>query len=418
MSFCIVNRIKLNKINGFQQSIMEDLIKQHFDQMSLDIRKQAPGYYRFMDQKVTPDVLQFVSECIITYTGKNPGCVFSAPEIEHSQYFIKNVTREFSKPAPGEKSTDSEYDKWPAQIIQALRFAGVIEEQGKKGRAVGYVVLRPDILEYIAERSQNAYAFLFYYIVKVLSDSGFYNYIEQYRDRYLAGSLDKTDFCELKQRFESFMIGHTRIKGRYEPRRIFPKVLNILASEYRIPGSVSGKMSKFPFMTSDLIYNRVNFRDKNKSKSVSRQEQQKNRVARQDPIQRISAAKKRIKELHSQSKVQDQWATGEATQVHHIFPENEFPQLADRLENLIRLTPTQHNTKAHPHNKTGVIDCEYQFICLIEKSHGIERSLEKGEFDYSRESFVGVINTGLKQNLSYASSFEDIRASIKRAYRG
>lgn len=396
---------------------MEDLLKKHFDQLDLDIRKQAPGYSRFMDQKVTPDVLRFVAECILAYTGKNPGRVFSAPEIEHSRYFIKNVTREFSKPPPGEKSTDSEYDKWPSQIIQALRFAGIIKEQGRLGRAVGYVIAKPDILEYISARSQNAFTFLFHYIVKVLSDSGFYGYVEKYRDHYLAGLLDKTDFHELKQHFESFLIGHTQIKGKYEPRRIFPKVFNILASEYRIPGSIRGSMSKFPFMTSDLIYNRVNVRDKKKPKSISRREQQKALMARQDPAQRIDSAKRRIKELHSRSEVQDQWATGEATQVHHIFPEKEFPQLADRLENLIRLTPTQHNTKAHPHNKTGVIDREYQYVCLIEKSYSIEESIKKGEFDYSRESFIGVINTGLNQKLPYSASFEEIRAAIKKVYR-
>ena len=396
---------------------MEVLLKQHFNQIDLDIRKKSPGYSRFMDQKVTPDVLRFVSDCILSRTGKKLGQVFSAPEIEHSQYFKKNVAREFGKPTPGEKSTDSEYDKWPSQIIQTLRFAGVIKEKSKAGHAVGYVVVRPDILGYIAVRSQNAYAFLFHYIVKLLTDSGFYGHIEQYRDRYFAGSLDKTDFYELKQRFESFIIGHTQIKGKYEPRRIFPKVFNILASEYRIPGSIGGIMSKFPFMTSDLVYNRVNVRDKKKPKSVSRQEQRKALSAREDPVQRMAAAKKRVKELHSQSEVQDQWAKGEATQVHHIFPENEFPQLADKLENLIQLTPTQHNTKAHPHNKTGVIDRDYQYVCLMEKSHSIEESIKKGEFDYSPESFIGVINTGLNQKLPYNTSFEEIRAAIKGAYR-
>ena len=30
--------------------------------------------------------------------------------------------------------------------------------------------------------------------------------------------------------------------------------------------------------------------------------------------------------------------------MHHIFPANEFPSIADYLENLIALTPTQHFT--------------------------------------------------------------------------
>ncbi len=395
----------------------EDSIKKHLEKIDLDIRKKADGYSRFMDQKVTPDVLRFVSECILEQTNKNKEVVFSAPGIEHSQYFIKNVAREFSKPVPGEKSTNSEYDKWPAQIIQTLRFAQIIRENGKLDRAVGFLVIRPDLLEQISLGSQYAYTFLFHYITKLLNDSGFHKYIERYRDYYLNGTLDKTHFNELKKHFENFIIGHTNIKGKYEPSRIFPKIFNVIASEYRIPGSVSGRMSKFPFMMSDLVYNRVNFRDKKKPKSISRQKQKELVVARQNPVQRINAAKKRIKELHQQSEIQDQWSTGEATQIHHIFPENEFPQLADRLENLIRLTPTQHNTKAHPSNKTSIIDREYQCLCLLEKSHSVEESIKKGEFDYSRESFIGVINTGLKIKLTYDLSFDQIRTAIKKAYR-
>lgn len=400
---------------------MKDLLKQHFDHLNLDIRKQAPGYSRFMDQKVTPDVLRFVAECIVQHTGSKTKQPFTASEIERSTYFIKNVSREFSKPTPYDKRTKHEYDKWPAQIIQTLRFSGVLVEHKKKGRATGFIVVKPDILAYIAARTQNAYAFLLQYMTKLLKDSGFYPFIERYRDLYLLGRLDKTDFQELKERFERFIIGHTRIKKKYEPRRIFPKVINILAAEYRIPGAIGGRMSKFPFMTSDLIYNRVNFRDKGKSKGISRQErmemEQKKLVERKNPIYRISSAKKRIKELHSGSEVKDQWAVGEATQVHHIFPENEFQQLADRLENLIRLTPTQHNTKAHPGNNTAIIDREYQCVCLIEKAHSIEESIKKGEFDYSRESFIGVINAGTGQKLSYNLSFEDIRAALKKIYR-
>lgn len=397
---------------------MDDLLKQHFDHLDLDIRKQAPGYSRFMDQKVTPDVLRFVAECIIQCAGSNPKHLFTASEIEHSAYFVKNVTREFNKPAPGDERTAHEYDKWPAQIIQTLRFAGVLEEKGAKGRAAGFVVTNPDILKYIATRSQNSYTFLFQYLTKLLKDSGFYGYVEHYRDAYLAGKLSKTDFHELKERFESFIIGHTRIKKKFEPRRIFPKVINIFAAEFRIPGTVGGHMSKFPFMTSDLIYNRVNFRDKRKPKSISRQEQMERGglAERNNPVYRVTSAKKRIKELHAGSEVHDQWSVGEATQVHHIFPENEFSQLADRLENLIRLTPTQHNTKAHPNNHTAVINREYQCVCLIEKSHSIEESIKMGQFDYSREAFIGIINAGLGENLSYDLSFDQIRVAIKKIY--
>ena len=397
---------------------MEVNLTEYFKHIDLDIRKKAPGYSRFMDQKVTPDVMTFVAECIIQFTENKPGIEFTSSEIEHSNYFVKNLPREFSKVPPTDLRARHEYDKWPAQIIQTLRFSKVLTEKGKKGHAVTYVVSESNILRYVSVRSQNAYALLLQYLTKLLKDSGFFPNIEHYRDLYLGGGLTKTGFQELKKKFESFIIGHTNIAKMYEPRRIFPKVVNIFAAEYRIPGTIHGQMSKYPFMASDLIYNKINFRDKLKSKSISRQEFLENEKAtnRNTLVSRVVNAKKRIKELQPNSEVNDQWGVGEATQVHHIFSDSEFPQLSDRLENLIRLTPTQHNTKAHPGNKTNVIDPGYQYICLIEKSYSIEKSIGKGEFDYSRESFIGVVNTGLNQHIPYDLSFDSIRQALKAIY--
>lgn len=110
---------------------MNDILIQHFQTINLDIRQKDPGYSRFMDQKVTPDVLQFVSECIVEYTESHPGS-FTAKDIERSDYFVKNVGRVFNKPTPEDKRTKHEYDKWPAQIIQTLRFAKILVEVEKK----------------------------------------------------------------------------------------------------------------------------------------------------------------------------------------------------------------------------------------------------------------------------------------------
>lgn len=397
---------------------MEDYIRQHFQNQDLDIRKKRSGYSRFMDQKVTPDVLRFVAESIIHHNGSNPG-PFTASEIEHSDFFIKNVPREFNKPTPKDDRTRHEYDKWPAQIIQAFRFAGALNEVGSQSRAITFDITEPKILEYVSARPQNAYAFLVQYITKLLKDSDFYKYFEQYRDKYIAGTLDKTDFHELKENFIKFIFAYTNIKEEFEPRRIFPKVFNILASEHRLPGTIGGRLSPFPFVASDLIYNRVNFRDKDKSKYISRQEFEKlqqEMIKRKSSTYRIAKAKEHIKTIHSKSEVNDQWAKGDATQVHHIFPENEFPQLADRLENLILLTGTQHNAKAHPNNNTSIINREYQLVCLIEKLHTIKQSLARSEYDYSKESFIGVINVGLGLNIPYDETFEQIEIKLKRHY--
>lgn len=397
---------------------MNNLIELHFNSTDLDIRKKAFGYSRFMDQKVTPDVLCFVADCIVNYMSASTK-TFSVKDIWDSPYFRKNVTRHFGKPSPDDKRTLHEYDKFVAQPIKTLLFSKVLEVQ-ISGKKQNFTVKNLDLLKFISIRSENAYTFLYSYIKKVLQDSGFYQNLEKYRDFYLNDRLDKEKFTDLKEKFISFIIGNTEIKKEFEPKRIFPKVFNIFAAEQRIPGTISGRMSKYPFLPSDLIYNRINFRDKKKNKGVTRQEAGDfaSRTKEYEKLPyRVSKAKAQIKKLHPESEVKDQWANGNATQVHHIFPEHEFKQISDRLENLIRLTPTQHNTKAHPNNNTQIIDKGYQYICLESKIDSVEKSVLLGKFDYSRESLIGVINTGLKINLPYTISFSDLRKEIKKIYR-
>ena len=398
---------------------MKNLIELHFKSKDLDIRKKTFGYSRFMDQKVTPDVLCFISDCIFNHISGNKK-IFTIKDIWDSGYFRKNVTRHFGKPSPDDKRTFHEYDKFVSQPIKTLLFAQVLEVK-ITWKQQHFKVKNVDLLKFISIRSENAYVFLYHYITKVLQDSGFYKNLESYRNFYLTNRLDKEKFADLKEKFISFIIGNTEIKKEFEPRRIFPKILNIFSAEQRIPGTISGHMSKYPFLPSDLIYNRINFRDKNKNKGITRQEAG-NIVSRTKEYEklpyRVANAKAQIKKLHTESEVRDQWANGTATQVHHIFPEHEFKQISDRLENLIRLTPTQHNTKAHPNNNTRIIDKGYQYICLEAKIDSVEKSVQQGKFDYSRESLIGVINTGLKTNLPYTISFDNLRKEVKKIYRG
>lgn len=117
------------------------------------------------------------------------------------------------------------------------------------------------------------------------------------------------------------------------------------------------------------------------------------------------------------SEVNDAWGNGEATQVHHIFPKDSFPQIAHYVENLILLTATQHNTKAHPNNKTQQINKDYQLVCLLAKADTIETSLRLvGERYYRKESFVYVINTGLSTDFSTSLTLGEIKTKLIQIY--
>jgi hypothetical protein len=99
------------------------------------------------------------------------------------------------------------------------------------------------------------------------------------------------------------------------------------------------------------------------------------------------------------------------------FPKSQFPQLAHYLENLIKLTATQHFTKAHPNNKTQEINRDYQLTCLLAKANTIESSLNAvGDKYYRKESFIFVINTGLVQNISLGTPFAMLKKELIKIY--
>ena len=87
------------------------------------------------------------------------------------------------------------------------------------------------------------------------------------------------------------------------------------------------------------------------------------------------------------------------------------------VENLILLTATQHNTKAHPNNRTQQINKDYQLVCLLAKADTIENSLLRfGERYYRKESFVHVINVGLTVEFTTSLSFNDIKTMLIQFY--
>ncbi len=396
---------------------MEDLVKQHFDQLDLDIRKQAQGYSRFMDQKVTPDVLSFIADCVLNLLdGKDPGAVFTTKDIWDFQYFQKNIVAIFGKPSPTNESADAEYDKFIAQPLKTLAFAKILKEE-KVGVRNTYQVVQPELLEYIAQSERNSWLFLSRYVEKVLTDSGFIKKLEAYKDKALSKTVTQEDFALLKTEFESFMRGYTNINTDVEIRRIFPKILNPYAVDRMINGSEDGRMTKNRFAYSDLMYNRGNFRDLGKDKALTRNEAEEIVVDKPEfSAYKVQKAKGVIKRNHSTSEVHDSLAIGEATQVHHVFPEHEFPQISAYVENLILLTPQQHNTKAHPSNHTQSIDRDYQRECLLSKIDSIETSIKQGKDIYSKESLIHVLNIGLSLDMSTNTTFDELRDLIKKAY--
>ncbi len=397
---------------------MIEKIQAHLQNINFDVRITKDA--RFMDQKVTPDVLCIIADCVLNVEADRK-IEFTKDDIWNDNYFNTNVKAIFNKPDAKNETTRQEYDKFTSQPLRTLAYAGVLEMR-KEGNKNIYKIKNQSLLEFIAMKERNSYIFLYHYLVKVLSDSNLLRFFKDFKNRCIEKTITKEDFQDLKTRFQRFMIGNTPINGKVEVNRIFPKILNVYACENNIQGTIKGRLSKRQIYYTDLMYNRPNWRDVDKNKGISRAEaiaEHENLMLEQNEAYsdyQVQKAMNMIRKMYKESEVKDQWANGEATQIHHIFPKAEFPQLAHYLENLIKLTPTQHYTKAHPNNKTQEINKDYQLVCLLAKSDSIEQSLNRGEFIYRKESFVYVINIGLSTKLEVNQNFTQIKRELTRIY--
>jgi hypothetical protein len=394
---------------------MIEQISRLLSQCNYDIRISNDA--RFIDQKVTPDVLSIIADCILNYVGNRNDLDFTKDEIWNSPYFNNNIATIFNKPDTQNHTARLEYDKFTSQPLKALAYAGVLSVD-KRDRINYFRINNREILQFIADRERNAFIFLTHYIEKVLSDSGFYRHFERLNQLYRDNALTNEEFQEFKRRFQRLIIGNTNINGNTEVNRILPKVFNILAVQNNMPGTIKGRLSQNQFYYSDLMYNRTNWRDRNKAKNLTRQETENLHITQNVYYANylVQRAKAIIRRLYKHSEVRDHWGNGSATQVHHIFPQSQFRSIAHYLENLILITPTQHFTKAHPNNNTQVINTDYQLVCLLAKSASIETSLNNREVYYSKESFVFVINTGLNKQLNPNSGFDSINRELVSFY--
>ncbi len=393
-------------------------IQRFLERCDLDIRKTHNG--RTIDQKCTMDVMCLVADCILEYAGSRTDGTFTVKDIWYNDYTVENVQQIFCKPDPARKASN-EYDKYFGQPIKLLDAAGIIHGE-RDGRAYRYAIANRELLEYISFRERNSYSFLCIYIEKVLKDSGIYEVFKSFFEKQ-----DKNSFRELKEAYTNFMIKYTPINGATECGRIFTKVLNPLACKYRKRGTQRGHLSKDVITQDMLLYNQKNWRDilKEKPKDVTRREHENGLQMPDDYMTayRINRAKKNLRrfneqyrqgrtELYDRRHIMDP-----ATQMHHIFPAHEYPAIADYLENLIALTPTQHFSYAHPNNNTQYIDRNYQYLCLVAKAGTIRKNLRGAGGEpviYEFSSFQTVLNTGLGTEAFSAVSDMDFEGLLNR----
>lgn len=376
-----------------------------------DIRKS--GSARWIDQKCTPDVLWSISDFIVNYVDSIKED-FTVRDIWNSEYAKETIDATFSKPNTDEEKVENEYDKFFSQPLNMLCYAHILADVSSTKSHL-YKVENRDVLDYIARNDMNSLKFIYMYNEKVMSDSGLYDKFDIFFEKQ-----DKTTFNLLKQSFIDLYHDYTPVKKDFEPKRIFTKVLNPIAYKLKKCGTERGNLSRTLITKADLMYNQDNFRDiyKDKPKNVSRKEWLANNpqfnVKDGYFEQQMNHAKKILRDFNAKyrnniselTKFNEEWKTDDikATQMHHIFPKNEYPDIMYYLENLIALTPNQHYGFAHPNNKTQYVDPVSQKILLIAKIASIKFNLlSEEERIYDFENLKTVLYIGFNE-------LEDVKA--------
>ena len=235
--------------------------------------------------------------------------------------------------------------------------------------------------------------------------------------------LDKEQiYIPLRDRIIEMYHTHTPVKKDYEPKRIFNKLLNVLAFRRKKLGSKKGFISKDIISLAEIRYNNANWRDTNKPKGMTRQDYaltvDGTTATNKGYYNRaIDQAKRFVRELEQYSEVHH-YPSYPATDAHHIFMRSQYPDLADMPENIIALTGTEHYTFAHPNRNTQRTDENYQMVCLISKLDSIERNFQAGRNDYSLADFTRVLNEGLETDeFSEQMGYEMIKAHLLKYLR-
>ena len=414
----------MNKLNDILSEKIPLSIKEKlfcfFEKQKLDIRFHNDG--RWIDQKCTPDVVLFIADCILEYTEHSLQVEFTKDDIWNSSYFNENVKAFFSKPDAKEITAIHEYDKFTAQPIKMLARSGVLSEF-KRGNKNFYTIHSLEMLVFISSSEKNSLFFIYAYIMITFSQSGFINNILSFIQ-----NNTPEEYKNIKSNFARLLHKNTRINGDTEANRIFIKVINPIAFMHDICGTIRGRISKFNILFGDLMYNRINFRDLDKAKNVTRKQHKHNLI--NDYYERDGdfgipkvystyLVKQLVKSYHKYiSEIPDEWSNAKATHAHHIFMKNGFPKIANHKENIISLTPTQHYNKAHPNNNTHIIDSQYQEICLMHKLLSVEKSITAKDNFYSLDLYIEVVNIGKPSTqLNSNDNPDTIRKKIALAYR-
>ena len=383
-----------------------DEIINYISKIDLDLKTRG-GNPRYFDQKVQPDIVEIISECILDFSKKKH--FFTIKDIWDNKFSEDLVYEYFKKPKASDKKAANEFDKFFSQPICFLTFFAILHRE-KKGNKYYHTILKPDILEYIASDQRKALNFINICLICFIKS----NQLKSAFDKFF-NEQDKESYFLLRESFYEFTYNNTNINrsNKHEPGRIFTPIINALAFKQNKKGSQKGRISKDVIYLGDLIYARPNWKDilDGKPGELTRESWTEKKLNNIDEQLSLSSSERSSKKVivKKYGNTSEYSGSDGALDTHHIFPRSFNFDLCHYKENLIRITPDEHYIKAHPNRNTQIIDKPFQVELLKAKLKSVETSLKNGEDFYDLKFFIDMLKKGFKIDLPTDLSVYDLK---------
>ncbi len=375
--------------------------------------RKTPCVGVHFEQKITPDLIWCVAYVVLDLIQDDENKEFSDRDIRESSVFNDLMQDYFSK-AP-QDNAENEYNKVSSYQLGVLSFAGILTQISSRPKK--YKVNEIDILKFIAVNDLNASKFLCEYTEKFINDNGLGTVFEEYKQH-----PDQEHYMRIKEEYWQWAKQFTAIRGedRKHTYRVLNKIFNVFCYKNRLPGEDASNIIDGPCPYAYLIYNRENFRDKDKPSGMTRQQYQEQiltDINSQGVVETLlQKAKDAVARRHNnESEIQDPqlgYLPESGIHVHHILPRQSYSQFTLAKENLICLTPGQHFSCAHIKGNTRTIDPQYQLSCLKMKLHSIKESMIAEDGFYSLSEYIKMLNELFNLELKNSSTIEEVEAVL------
>lgn len=357
--------------------------------------KQFDTTAQAVDQKVTYDVLNTTCRCLVHWINNDLSKIFSHSDFLHDDFskrLYSSKKEEYGAAILSEK-TKKEYDKLFWNIFETLAYVKVLDKVNQRPRQ--FKIRNFEIIKLLAISPDACLCFVSIHAYKLIKSMNLENEWQNYVDDH-----SRINLINFRSSFDAWIkqnTGHEDDIGQ-----IYQKVINPLFYLFVLPKYQSNKFLRSLGMTqsvADLTYFRIHRRDMRRQRGKTRKEM-KEMVQEVNLNPNLDKQKDKVKKWNQQyyGKSGGTYVSEfsgnvvyNGIHIHHIKMQTEFdknaPVYSNIVENLIIMTPTEHDSDAHLRGNTRIINPANLNLILWKQYSKINSFNERHIGEYQLDPF-------------------------------